>query len=92
LLTEWESCADAASWYGMKQRFWIDGVEYSTDGLSEEGSGLVKQLKFTQLRLHELSNRGALMTKAKNAYIADLKMEIVKERSGVDLNALFTDD
>jgi hypothetical protein len=32
------------------------------------------------------------MTKAKNAYISDLKMEIVRERSGVDLSALFTDD
>ena len=76
----------------MNQLFSIDGVEYSTDGLSEEGIGLVKQLQFTQLRLHELSNQKALMTKAKNAYIADLKMEIVKERSGVDLSALFTDD
>ena len=76
----------------MGQKFWIDGVEYSTDGLSEEGSGLVKQLKFTQLKLLELSNQRALMTKAKNAYIADLKMEIIKERSGVDLSALFTDD
>ena len=76
----------------MKQRFWIDGVEYSSDGLSEEGSGVVEQLKFTQLRLHELGNQRALMTKAKNAYILDLKMEIVRERSGVDLSALFTDD
>lgn len=76
----------------MKQRFWIDGFEYSSDGLSEEGSSLVEQLKFTQLRLHELGNQRALMTKAKNAYILDLKMEIVRERSGVDLSALFTDD
>lgn len=90
--TEWEGVADSASWTGMKQRFLLDGVEYSTDSLSEEGSGLLKQLEFTQLRLHELSNQSALMTKAKNAYIADLKLEIIKERSGVDLSALFTDD
>jgi hypothetical protein len=30
--------------------------------------------------------------KAKNAYIADLKTEIVKGRTGVDLGALFSDD
>ena len=76
----------------MSESFWIDGVEYSTEDLSKEGCNLVKQLKFTQLKLHELSNQQALMKKAGNAYIADLKMEIVRERSGVDLSALFTDD
>ena len=76
----------------MSERFWIDGVEYLTDGLSEEGRALVKQLRVTQHKLHELGNQQALMTKAKNAYIADLKMEIVKGRSGVDLGTLFSDD
>ena len=41
---------------------------------------------------HELTNQQALLTKAKNAYIADLKMEIVQGRTGVDLGALFSDD
>lgn len=76
----------------MNERFSIDGVKYSTDGLSEEGRGLVKQLRVTQHKLIELSNQQALMTKAKNAYIADLKEEIVKGRSGVDLGTLFADD
>jgi hypothetical protein len=90
--TGWGAGADAARCTDMKQRFLLDGAEYLTDALSEEGRNLVKQLKFTQLKLLELNNQTALMTKAKNAYIADLKMEIVKERSGVDLSALFTDD
>ena len=59
----------------MSQRFRIDGVEYATDGLSQEGRDLVARL-----------------TKAKNAYIADLKLEIVQRRTGVDLGALFSDD
>jgi hypothetical protein len=76
----------------MRQRFRIDGVEYDTEGLSQEGRDLVARLTFTRLTLQEMSNRMALMTKAKNAYIADLKSEIVQGRTGVDLGALFSDD
>ena len=76
----------------MSQRFRIDGVEYATDGLSQEGRDLVARLTFTRLALQELNNQQALLTKAKNAYIADLKLEIVQGRTGVDLGALFSDD
>ena len=76
----------------MSQRFWMDGVEYGTEGLSQEGRDLVARLTFTRLTLQEMSNQMALLTKAKNAYIADLKTEIVKGRTGVDLGALFSDD
>jgi hypothetical protein len=76
----------------MSQRFWMDGVEYGTEGLSQEGRDLVARLTFTRLTLQEMSNQMALLTKAKNAYIADLKSEIVQGRTGVDLGALFSDD
>lgn len=76
----------------MSQRFRIDGVEYTTDSLSQEGRDLVARVTFTRLTLQELSNRLALMTKAKNAYIADMKTEIIQGRTGVDLGALFSDD
>ena len=76
----------------MSQRFCIDGVEYATDGLSQEGRDLVARLTFTRLALQELNNQKALLTKARNAYISDLKLEIVQGRTGVDLGALFSDD
>lgn len=76
----------------MSKRFRIDGVEYAMEGLSQEGKNLVARLTFTRLTLQELSNRMALMTKAKNAYIADLKLEIVQGRTGVDLGTLFSED
>ena len=76
----------------MSQRFQIDGVEYDTEGLSQEGRDLVARLTFVRLTLQELSNQQALLTKAKNAYIADLKSEIIQGRTGVDLGALFSDD
>jgi hypothetical protein len=76
----------------MSRRFRIDGVEYDTETLTQEGKDLVERLTFTRLTLQEMSNQMALLTKAKNAYIADMKTEIVEGRTGLDLGALFSDD
>lgn len=76
----------------MSTRFRIDGVEYATGNLSRKGRDLVARLTFTRLTLQEMSNQMAILTKAKNAYIADMKTEIVEGRTGLDLGALFSDD
>ena len=70
----------------------IDNVEYDIEQLSLAGRDLYERLSFTQSRLQEYNNMLALLMKAKNAYIVDLKTEIVKGRTGVDLGALFSDD
>lgn len=76
----------------MTKRFRLDGAEYELDALSAEGRGLVERLSFAHLQVQALSNQKALLTKAKNAYVSDLKLEIVQGRTGVDLGALFSDD
>lgn len=76
----------------MKNRFQIDGEEYDTLSLTEGGRELVGRLTFVQLSLHELKNQLALYSKAKNAYIQDLKSEIVQGRAGVNFGDLFSDD
>ena len=76
----------------MTMRFHIDGKAYDADALSNEGKALVEQLRIVHLKMHELNNQRALLSKAKNAYIADLSSEIVQGRTGVDLGALFSDD
>jgi hypothetical protein len=76
----------------MTQRFRIDGTEYESQALPEEGKAVFELMAFSQLRLQELKNQHVLMTEVKNAYIADLKTEIVKGRTGVDLSALFSDN
>jgi hypothetical protein len=76
----------------MTKRFRLDGAEYELDALSAEGRALVERLSFAHLQVQVLSNQKALLTKAKNAYISDLKLEIVQGRTGVDLGALFSDD
>ena len=76
----------------MTQRFRIDGAEYDAALLPKEGQALLDLMTFAQMRLQELMNQQALLTKAKNAYISDLKTEIIQGRTGVDLGALFSDD
>jgi hypothetical protein len=76
----------------MTQRFRIDGFDYDAESLSQEGRDILARLTFTRLTLQEFSNQLALLTKAKNAYIADLNSEIIQGRTGVDLGALFSDD
>jgi hypothetical protein len=76
----------------MTKRFRLDGTDYAFEALSAEGQGLVERMSFAQFQVRALTNQKALLTKAKNAYIADLKSEIVQGRTGVDLGALFSDD
>ena len=92
MLNKERTCTISSLGYRVSQGFRIDGVDYDTEGLSKEGIDLLERLKFTRHVLHELTNQQALLTKAKNAYIADLKMEIVQGRTGVDLGDLFSDD
>jgi hypothetical protein len=76
----------------MTKRFRLDGAEYDVEALPSEGKALFERMAFAQLRLQELTNQQAMLTRAKNAYIADLKTEIIVGRTGVDLGALFSDD
>ena len=76
----------------MDEFFSIDGIKYRVGDLSDEGRIQLKQLLFVRKKLNLLKNKIALMTKAKNAYIGDLKSDIVEGRSGVDLGLLFSDD
>lgn len=76
----------------MDQRFKIDGREYEISSLGQEGKELVGKLTFINVKLQELQNSIALLSKAKNGYIEDLKTEIIQERTGVDFSDLFSDD
>ena len=76
----------------MSPRFKLDGSEYDTLDLSEQGRELVARLSFTQSKMIEINSCIALLSKAKNGYIEDLKTEIVQERTGVDFSDLFSDE
>jgi hypothetical protein len=76
----------------MDGYFSIDGNSYRVSDLSDDGRVQLEQLLFVQRNLNLLKNKIAVMTKAKNSYISDLKSDMVESRSGIDLGLLFSDD
>ena len=70
----------------------IDGQSYEIKSLGQNAIVLLERLKNTQAGIQEKQNLYSLLLRAKNGYIADLNAEIVQDRSGVDLGALFSDD
>mgnify|MGYP000052797383 FL=1 len=76
----------------MDESFSIDGNSYRVSDLSDDGRVQLEQLLFVQRNLSLLKNKIAVMTKAKNSYISDLKSDMVEGRSGIDLGLLFSDD
>ena len=76
----------------MNRQFTIDGLTYNVESLSQEGQLLVERLRFAQLKIHMLRNRQALLNKAKNAYIADLKAELAGGEDAAGLARLLGDD
>lgn len=73
-------------------RLKIGRQSYDVSSLNKDAIAIVESLHRVETRIQEKQNLIALLLKAKNAYIADLNAEIVQERSGVDLGALFADD
>jgi hypothetical protein len=76
----------------MDGYFSIDGNSYRVSDLSDDGRVQLEELLFVQRNLSLLKNKVAVMTKAKNSYISDLKSDMVEGRSGIDLGLLFSDD
>ena len=70
----------------------LDGEDYDLGKASDEAKAIVARLQHLDRLFEEKSNLMALLTKAKNAYIADLKTEIIKNKTGVDLSTLFDEE
>jgi hypothetical protein len=62
------------------------------EDLSEDGKVLLERLAFVQFRLLELRNQVAMLNRAKNAYISDLKLDFVRARTGIYLDGFMNQD
>lgn len=76
----------------MRKHIRIDGADYAISSFSDKSQLVVEQLFFSVEILKKLHDESAILLRAKNGYISDLKMEIIEKKSGLDLNTLFDDD
>jgi hypothetical protein len=57
----------------------VDGIEYNTEDLSDNGKAQLASLQFLEVQMSKLQNEIAVFQTAKNAYISALKAELQKE-------------
>lgn len=69
--------------------FKLEGREYDMEQLSPEGLEVIKALKIADKRLKENVNSVALLTRAKQSYIAEIKKEILSSKAGLNLEGDF---
>jgi cell division septum initiation protein DivIVA len=74
----------------MRQRLRLDGVEHDVEGLSPQARHILERLRFVEQRLQELHNQQAMLTKAKNAYIADLRSALLQPSSAASADPAAT--
>ena len=60
----------------------IGDKTYSTDMLDDEGKANLASSQFVDAKIKETSNLLAALTVSKNAYIQQLKNEIIKSKTG----------
>ena len=56
----------------------VDGVEYNTEDLSDNGKAQLASLQFLEVQMKKLQSEIAVYQTARNSYIAALKAELEK--------------
>lgn len=72
----------------LSQRFKLNGCTFEVCKLSEEGILNLRLLELCDKKITEIKNLMAVATRAKNAYISEMKIEIASGKSGIDLLTL----
>lgn len=75
----------------MAERIKLGDKIYDLGKLSPKGRKTFEQLVYTTQRLEECQQKEQALARAKNAYITDLREEIVAAQSGINLSELLGD-
>ena len=54
----------------------VDGIEYNTEDLSENGKAQLASLQFLEVQMNKLKSEIAVYQTARNTYLAALKSEL----------------
>ena len=65
----------------------LDDKEYDVAELSERARKLTLELQSVTGRIQEMNNMIAILNKAKRAYIAELKSEMLSAKAGFDFGS-----
>lgn len=60
-------------------KFTVDGIEYNSEDLTENGKAQLASLQFLEAQMNKLKNEIAVFQTAKQAYIVGLKAELEKD-------------
>jgi hypothetical protein len=63
----------------------LDDGEYDYEALTDASKKMIAELQKIEERIKEKNNMVAILTKAKRAYIADLKQEMISSKAGLNL-------
>ena len=69
------------------QKIKLDDKEYDVAELSDRARKLAVELQIVSARIQETNNMIAILTKAKRAYIAELKSEMLSAKAGFDFGS-----
>ena len=58
----------------------VDGVEYNTEDLSDNGKAQLASLQFLEVQMQKLKNEIAVYQTARNSYVQALKIELEKTK------------
>lgn len=64
-------------------KFTVDGIDYNTEDLSENGKAQLASLQFLELQMRKIKDEIAVCNTAKASYIAGLKAELEKSNAKV---------
>ena len=57
----------------------VDGIDYNTEDLSDNGKAQLASLQFLDVQLNKIQGEIAVYQTARNSYVAALKAELEKQ-------------
>lgn len=64
-------------------KFTVDGIDYNTEDLSENGKAQLASLQFLEFQMRKIKDEIAVYKTAKSSYTARLKAELEKSNAKV---------